>query len=378
MQQFEPINPATCISPHFRRTVRAKGWNGTENPLVLLSKQTPACKNPKPLKGIFMIKNFVGMICFLLFGSGIAAAANGQDISGLAERVELLEMQARSHGVPVPPMPIPNAPKRLQVAQNAGNLAVRVDRLESQMRQYTGQMEEMNFRIRQLQEQLRRFQEDSEFRFQDLEKGKKRRKSSNAKPKSPSFEQLGAPPKSLGSLAQDQLTQAPAIAAPAGTGSGPIDLSSILTGGGQQQSSTDNSAFSGTVATLTGDPATDYDMAYGYVLQGDYKNAEAAFREFVLTYGTSNLVPNARYWVGESLFQQQNYRKAIEEFLDAYSQYPTAKKAPDMLLKTGMSLRQIGEREAACATYEELLSKFPGASGAVRRKVRSEIKSAKC
>lgn len=329
-----------------------------------------------------MIKNFIGVMCFLFLGAGVAAAATGQDISSLAERVELLEMQARSHGVPVPPLPIPETPKRLQIAQNAANLAVRVDRLESQMRQYTGQMEEMNFRIRQLQEQLRRFQEDSEFRFQDLEKGKKRRKSSNIKPVSPSFQQLGAPPKSLGSLAQGQVpAPAPGFGAPAAAGGGPIDLSSMLAGGAQNQGQTGfgtGDAVGASVATLTGDPATDYDMAYGYVLQGDYRNAETAFRQFSLTYGTSNLVPNARYWVGESLFQQQQYRKAIEEFLDAYSQFPTAKKAPDMLLKTGMSLRQIGEREAACATYEELLSKFPGASGAVRRKVRSEIKSAKC
>ena len=60
----------------------------------------------------------------------------------------------------------------MQVAQSAASLAVRVDRLEEQMRQYNGQIEELNFRVRQLQEQLQRFQEDSEFRFQDLEGGK--------------------------------------------------------------------------------------------------------------------------------------------------------------------------------------------------------------
>ena len=324
-------------------------------------------------KGIFMIRQFVGAVCLLLLGSVVASASNPQDLTALAERVDKLEYQARQSGVVLPPMPIPQKQECMQVAQSAASLAVRVDRLESQMRQYNGQIEEMNFRIRQLQEQLRRFQEDSEFRFQDLEKGKKGRKSSSLQPQqpaSPSFDQLGAPPTSLGSLSQDQVPNNGNV------GSGPIDLSSMLSGGAAPAIGTDGGGIP--VATLTGDPATDYDMAYGYVLQSDYKNAEAAFRQFIQAYSHTSLAPNAYYWVGESLFQQQNYRGAIETFLDAYSNYPNAKKAPDMLLKTGMSLRQIGEREAACATYEELLDKYPGASAAVRRKVMSEIKSNQC
>lgn len=325
-----------------------------------------------------MIKQIMGAVCFLLAGGIACFASNPQDLTGLTERVDRLEYQARQGGVKLPPMPIPETAQRIQLAQSAASLAVRVDRLESQMRQYNGQIEELNFRIRQLQEQLRRFQEDSEFRFQDLERGKAKRKSSSSQtqPASPSFEQLGAPPASLGSLTQDQMsndTFANNGVPPTG---GPIDLSSMLAGGQSSVNEGNNNALP--VSNLTGDPATDYDMAYGYVLQGDYKNAEAAFTQFLKAYNGSALAPNAHYWVGESLFQQANYRKAIEVFLDAYSTYPDAKKAPDMLLKTGMSLRQIGEREAACATYEELLDKFPNASAGVSRNVQQEIKSNQC
>lgn len=325
-----------------------------------------------------MIRHIVGAICFLLAGSIGTFASSPQDLTDLAGRVDTLEYQARQNGIKLPPMPIPDTGERIQLAQSAASLAVRVDRLESQMRQYNGQIEEMNFRIRQLQEQLRRFQEDSEFRFQDLERGKKKRKSSSnqTQPASPSFQQLGAPPASLGSLTQDQMSNdSPANNSAPVTG-GPIDLSSMLAGGAAPAIGADNAALP--VSNLTGDPATDYDMAYGYVLQGDYKNAEAAFQQFLQAYGNTRLAPNAHYWIGESLFQQTNYRKAIEVFLDAYSTYPNAKKAPDMLLKTGMSLRQIGEREAACATYEELLDKFPNASAGVRRNVQREIKANQC
>ena len=326
-----------------------------------------------------MIRLMIAMIATLWGAVGIAQAASPTSLDELAKRIGVLEYQAQNQGVPIPPMPIQPAQERIQVAQSAASLAVRVDRLETQMRQYTGQMEELNFRIRQLQEQLKRFQEDSEFRFQDLEKGKRRQQGSNRPKPVPQqqFEQLGTPPQTLGSLPESQLP-ASGGALGGGTtqpGTGPIDLSSMLggavvapsTGGGVSQP-----------ASLTGDPATDYDQAYGFVLKGDYPAAESAFRTFVQAYAQDRLAPNAHYWIGESRFQQGDYRGAIEVFLDAYSQFPNAQKAPDMLLKTGMSLRQINERDAACATYEELLQKFPNASSGVRQKVRAEIKSAQC
>nr|WP_321443570.1 tol-pal system protein YbgF [uncultured Cohaesibacter sp.] len=326
----------------------------------------------------------------MVWGSA-AFAASPAPLDALAKRVEGLEQQARSRGLLIPPAPIPNDDGRIVVAQSAADLAVRVERLENQMRQYTGQMEEMNFRMRQLQEQLRRFQEDSEFRFQDLERGKKPRKSSsNSQSRQPTnqpqqFEKLGEPPRNLGSLPANPMTSEPlaqdgrqllAGAQPGSqTGTGPIDLSSML--GGVAAPEQSNGQVDQMTA-LTGDPATDYDAAYGQVLQGNYPAAEQAFRQFVQAYSSHRLTSNAHYWIGESLYQQGDFRGAIQVFLDAYSKYPNAQKAPEILLKTGMSLRKIKERDAACATFEELLAKFPNASSGVRQKVRAEIKSAQC
>ncbi len=353
--------------------------------------------------GILMIRTLATATAFLLVGASLAGAANPTNWSELEQRVSTMETQMQR--APIPPLPILSSPsastapsqQRIVVAQSAANLAVRVDRLENQLRIYNGQIEELNFRIRQMQEQLRRFQEDSEFRFQDLERGgsKKRRKQSRAKPKqqapSQNFEQLGTPPQTLGSLngAQPNFGSAANQAIGGAGGSGPVDLSSMLNGGAAVPGATfpganpinpglGNVAPSNQVASLTGDPVTDYDQAYGLVLQGQYGQAEGAFRQFIASYGTHQLVANAHYWIGESQFQRRDYRGAIETFLNAYSTYPQAQKAPDMLLKTGMSLRQIKEREAACATYEELLAKYPNASAGVRQKVRSEIKNAKC
>lgn len=139
-----------------------------------------------------MNRFLVAMMALVVGGSGTAFASSRVSQDVLASRIGALETQVADHGVPMPPMPIAQQPERMQVAQSAASLAVRVDRLEEQMRQYNGQIEELNFRVRQLQEQLQRFQEDTEFRFQDLEGGKRPRRSSSnrTQPSNPSHSSL--------------------------------------------------------------------------------------------------------------------------------------------------------------------------------------------
>ncbi|WP_316860633.1 tol-pal system protein YbgF [uncultured Cohaesibacter sp.] len=323
-------------------------------------------------------------LALVLGGSGVSLASNSSLLQGLDGRIQSLEAQVRDQAVPLPPVAIGQETGRIVVAQSAASLAVRVDRLEEQMRQYNGQIEELNFRVRQLQEQLQRFQEDSEFRFQDLERKTGTKRSSinppAEKPAAQQFEQLGTPPQSLGSLSQNQLSLEGGTknnSSPGGSlsqpGAGPIDLSSMLSGNvGAPVGGNDGSYI------MTGDPATDYDTAYGFILNGNYHEAESAFQQFVNAYGGDRLAPNAYYWLGESKFQQGQYRDAIQVFLDAYSQFPNVQKSPEMLMRTGMALRQINEKDAACATFEELLQKFPNVSPAIRQKVQAEIKSGQC
>lgn len=57
----------------------------------------------------------------------------------------------------------------LRLAQvSASDLVMRIDRLEAQIRQLTGALEQMQYRNQQLEQQLRRMQEDTEFRLQEL------------------------------------------------------------------------------------------------------------------------------------------------------------------------------------------------------------------
>jgi tol-pal system protein YbgF len=125
-------------------------------------------------------------------------------------------------------------------------------------------------------------------------------------------------------------------------------------------------------------PQDEYDMAYGYVLHKDYSLAEQAFRDFLRKYPNERLVPDAQYWLGESLFQQQRYRDAAESFLAVSTKYEHAGKAPDSLLRLGQSLAGLNKKEAACATLAEVGRKYPKASASVKRSVTQEQKRVHC
>ena len=125
-------------------------------------------------------------------------------------------------------------------------------------------------------------------------------------------------------------------------------------------------------------PQDEYDMAYGYVLRKDYTLATQAFRDFLKKHPDERLVPDAQYWLGESLFQQQHYRDAAESFLAVSTKYEHAGKAPDSLLRLGQSLAAMHQKEAACATLAEVGRKYPKASASVKRGVAQEQKRVRC
>jgi tol-pal system protein YbgF len=90
------------------------------------------------------------------------------------------------------------------------------------------------------------------------------------------------------------------------------------------------------------------------------------------------LAAEAEYWLGESLYQSQQYHDAAEAFLAVSTKYETAARAPDALLGLGQSLAALGEKEAACASLGEVLRKYPKASPNVKQTVDREQKRVHC
>jgi len=129
-------------------------------------------------------------------------------------------------------------------------------------------------------------------------------------------------------------------------------------------------------------PAADtpeklYELSYESLLRKRYGEAEAGFRTFVQKHAEHDLAGNAEFWLGETYYVQSNYKAAAQAFLTGYQSYPKNRKAPDSLLKLGMSLKQLGQKDQACTAFATIDAKFPKAME-TRKRARDESEKAGC
>jgi tol-pal system protein YbgF len=125
-------------------------------------------------------------------------------------------------------------------------------------------------------------------------------------------------------------------------------------------------------------PRDEFDLGIGYMQRKDYALAEETMRNFGQKYPNDPLLADSQYWLGESFFQRQQYREAAEAFLAVTSKFDKSAKAPDALLRLGQSLAALKEKEAACAAFGEVTRKYPRASSGVKAAVDREQKRVKC
>lgn len=121
-----------------------------------------------------------------------------------------------------------------------------------------------------------------------------------------------------------------------------------------------------------------YETAYGHLLQQDFASAETAFDDFLKRFPSDPLAGNAQYWLGETYFARGQYKPAAGAFLKGYQTYTRSAKAPDSVLKLAMSLDKLGQKDAACASYAELTTKFPNAPGHVKNRADTERRRLGC
>jgi len=344
--------------------------------------------------------------------AGTASAQESERGFGFLEQLFGNSERSAPEPGPAPDRGPTTGPTTGRVAQSGGDLNMRLDRLEAQIRQLTGAIEQLQYRNQQLEGQLRRMQPDADYRVQDGRAVPSARPPTAAQPQAP-YSQPQAPyspppapggrrgdafdpalnpsapgaPRPLGTTAPSApLTQAQdpeEVGAPGGRAAGaPLDLSTI-TGRAEpaeSEAAPRNSGGGTQVATLppSNSPKDTYDLAYGYILRKDYALAEDSFRLFLRHYPSDRLASDAQYWLAESLFQRQRYRDAAEIFLNVSTKYETAAKAPDSLLRLGQALAAMGEREAACASLAEVGRKYPRASVSVKQGVDREQKRVRC
>ena len=125
-------------------------------------------------------------------------------------------------------------------------------------------------------------------------------------------------------------------------------------------------------------PEEQYKFAVSFIKVGDYETAELALREFVDNNSCHELAGNAEYWYGETFRVRQLYQDAATAYLNGYQKYPKSKKAPVYLLKLGVTLVQIGEKEQGCLMISGVLDQYPKASQAVVEKAKYEKQKFNC
>jgi tol-pal system protein YbgF len=128
----------------------------------------------------------------------------------------------------------------------------------------------------------------------------------------------------------------------------------------------------------TDDPEELYRNSYEFILSGDYALAEEGFRDHIARFPSDQRTADAHFWLGEALLGQQKFRDAAQAFLAANRDFPDSRKAPDSLLKLGVSLAAMNQRDVACATLAEVGNRYPQASAAVLERAKQEQAKASC
>ena len=121
-----------------------------------------------------------------------------------------------------------------------------------------------------------------------------------------------------------------------------------------------------------------YEFATSFLKVGDYPTAERAFREFVISNPDHKLAGNAQYWYAETFRIRQLYTDAASAYLEGYQKYPKGEKAPINLLKLGVSMIQIGEKDQGCKMISGVEKQYPDANQSIIQKAKYESQKFEC
>ena len=246
---------------------------------------------------------------------------------------------------------------------------LKLSEIENQFQMLTNKFEEINFKLDKLSNRLSKVQADNQIRFQDIETGMMNGENNLKVTKKTN---------------QDSKKDLPGSSQPQDIGS--ISYKDSETNETSQQ--TQSVETTATILTETFQaeekilpnetPEKQYEFATSFLKVGDYSTAERAFREFVQTNPDHKLAGNAQYWYAETFRIRQLYTDAASAYLEGYQKYPKGKKAPINLLKLGVSMVQIGEKDQGCKMINGVELQYPNANQSVIQKAKYESKKFEC
>ena len=236
---------------------------------------------------------------------------------------------------------------------------LKLNTIEEQFRELTNKFEEVNFKLDKLSTRVTKIQSDAQLRFSDLENGT----ASATKEKKVSLPG-SAKPQDFGAAPGYQTTNLPKEQS----------INSVESA----QTVITEEAEKKTSLLPNKSPEEQYEFAVSFMKIGDYETAEFALKEFIEKNRDNDLAGNAQYWYGETFRIRQLYSDAATAYLDGYQNYPKSKKAPDNLLKLGITMVQLGEKDQGCKMISGLKKEYPKANKSVLQKAQYEQKKFKC
>ncbi len=247
----------------------------------------------------------------------------------------------------------PSVPAYAQASDTAAAAAaeIRFQQLEKEIRRLTGQVEEQNFEIRQLKDELAKIKGEMDGRLRDMERN------------------------------TDEIDYTASSSSQSDVVGTSVMASSNTEGDNQVQTlgTINRSADTGEVTSSGSDSAPKaYDFAYSFIKSRDFDRAEVEFDKFIKTYPNHDLVANAKYWYGETFYVRGDYNKSARIFAEGYQNYPKSSKAASNLLKLGMSLVGMNKSDDACIAFKQLKKEYSKSSVPVLKRADSEMEKINC
>mgnify|MGYP001159737484 FL=1 len=120
-----------------------------------------------------------------------------------------------------------------------------------------------------------------------------------------------------------------------------------------------------------------YENAIKLLWANKFNEAETHLLE-LKNINPEDLMPNIQYWLGEVYYANKNFQQAIIEFGEGFAKYPDSIKGPDNLLKLGLSFSNLNRKNDACNAFFELELKFKNAARNVIERSQNERKKLDC
>ena len=316
----------------------------------------------------------VNFIYFLLFSTNLSFSQD-QDVGEILENIQkdLRTLERAVYSQSFSESTNINTNQRASTKEAEQALTkhlLKLSDIEMQFQELTNKFEQINFKLDKLSNEVSKAQQDNQLRFEQIEQNSILKTDNNSLTSLTKTDQTfsnqetqqkkilpgSSEPQSLGEISYKNMTT--------------TDSSQVIETV-EQTEAIISEVFNAEEKLLPDvSPKEQYQFARNFLKVGDYVNAEKAFREFVLTHPDNELSGNAQYWYAETYRIRQMYTDAATAYLEGYQKYPKSKIAPENLLKLGVSLVQMGEKDQGCLMIAGVKKQYPDATQSVLQKAK--------